>query len=73
MIYQKDCKAITIQKHFLTGIKLLTLLDILIRLWHTFLKKNELAQQALPDVVTTLRTVLAPALLRAALLTEQTR
>lgn len=42
-------------------------------LWHTFLKKNELAQQALPDVVTTLRTVLASALLRAALLTEQTR
>lgn len=35
-------------------------------LWHTFLKKNELAQQALPDVVAMLRTALEPALLGAA-------
>lgn len=38
-------------------------------LWHAFLKKNELAQQALPDVVSMLRAVLRPALLRAAGLT----
>lgn len=35
-------------------------------LWHAFLKKNELAQQALPDVVAILRAALGPALLRAA-------
>lgn len=35
-------------------------------LWHAFLKKNELAQQALPDVVAMLRAALGPALLRAA-------
>ena len=35
-------------------------------LWHAFLKKNELAPQALPDVVTVLRAALGPALLRAA-------
>lgn len=34
-------------------------------LWHAFLKKNELAQQSLPGIVTMLRTVLEPALLRA--------
>lgn len=37
-------------------------------LWHAFLKKNELAQQALPDIVVMLRTALEPALLRAATL-----
>ncbi|MCK6405817.1 MAG: nucleotidyl transferase AbiEii/AbiGii toxin family protein [Rhodocyclaceae bacterium] len=35
-------------------------------LWHAFLKKNELAQQALPDVVAMLRATLEPALIRAA-------
>ena len=35
-------------------------------LWHAFLKKNELAQQTLPDVVAILRAALGPALLRAA-------
>lgn len=35
-------------------------------LWHAFLKKNELARQALPDVVVMLRASLGPALLRAA-------
>ena len=34
-------------------------------LWHAFLKKNELVQQALPDVVAMLRAALGPALLRA--------
>lgn len=34
-------------------------------LWHAFLKKNELPQQALPDVVTMLRKVLEPILRRA--------
>ena len=34
-------------------------------LWHAFLKKNELAQQSLPDVVAMLRAALEPALLRA--------
>lgn len=34
-------------------------------LWHAFLKKNELSQQALPKIVTRLRTVLGPALLSA--------
>lgn len=34
-------------------------------LWHAFLKKNELAQQALPDIVSMLRMALEPALLRA--------
>jgi len=37
-------------------------------LWHAFLRKNELAQQALPDIVAMLRTALEPALLRAATL-----
>lgn len=37
-------------------------------LWHAFLKKNELAQQALPDIVAMLRAALGPALLRAAAL-----
>ena len=37
-------------------------------LWHAFLKKNELAQQALPDIVSMLRMALEPALLRAATL-----
>lgn len=37
-------------------------------LWHAFLKKNELAQQALPDIVAMLQTALEPALLRAATL-----
>lgn len=37
-------------------------------LWHAFLKKNELAQHALPDIVSMLRTTLEPALLRAAAL-----
>jgi len=40
-------------------------------LWHAFLRKNELAQQALPDIVTTLRAVLEPALHRAISLTDQ--
>ena len=35
-------------------------------LWHAFLKKNELAQQALPDTVVCVRTALEPALIRAA-------
>ncbi len=35
-------------------------------LWHALLKKNELAQQALPDIVAMLRKALEPALLRAA-------
>lgn len=35
-------------------------------LWHAFLKKNELAQQALPDVVAMLRAALGPVLLRTA-------
>ena len=42
-------------------------------LWHAFLKKNELAQQALPDIVTALRTVLAPALHRATLQADHKR
>lgn len=37
-------------------------------LWHAFLKKNELAQQALPNIVAMLRAALEPALLRAAAL-----
>lgn len=37
-------------------------------LWYAFLKKNELAQQALPDIVAMLRAALVPALLRAAAL-----
>ncbi len=37
-------------------------------LWHAFLRKNELAQQALPNIVDMLRKVLEPALLRAAAL-----
>ena len=37
-------------------------------LWHAFLRKNELTQQALPDIVAMLRTALEPALLRAATL-----
>jgi hypothetical protein len=37
-------------------------------LWHAFLRKNELAQQALPDIVAMLRKALEPALLRAAAL-----
>lgn len=35
-------------------------------LWHAFLKKNDLDQQALPDVVARLRVILEPALRRAA-------
>jgi predicted nucleotidyltransferase component of viral defense system len=35
-------------------------------LWHAFLKKNELARQTLPDIVTNVRTALEPALIRAA-------
>lgn len=35
-------------------------------LWHAFLRKNELDQQALPDVVARLRLALEPALRRAA-------
>ncbi len=35
-------------------------------LWHAFLRKNELAQQALPDIVAMLRKALEPPLLRAA-------
>lgn len=42
-------------------------------LWHAFLKKNELDQQALTGIVATLRSVLEPALLRASSLTERTR
>ena len=42
-------------------------------LWHAFLKKNELAQQALSDIVATLRSALEPALLSAISLTDQTR
>jgi len=42
-------------------------------LWHAFLKKNELAQQALPEIVATLRNVLEPALFRATSLAGQTR
>lgn len=42
-------------------------------MWKAFLKKNELAQQALPDIVTMLRTALEPALLRALSLTDSTR
>jgi len=42
-------------------------------LWHAFLKKNELAHQTLPEIVTTLCSVLEPALLRAISLPEQTR
>lgn len=34
-------------------------------LWHAFLRRNELAYQALPDIVSMLRTALEPALLRA--------
>lgn len=34
-------------------------------LWHAFLRKNDLAQQALPKVVAKLRAILKPALLRA--------
>jgi hypothetical protein len=37
-------------------------------LWHAFLKKNELTQQALPDVVAMLRAALGPVLLRASVL-----
>lgn len=37
-------------------------------LWHAFLRKNELAQQALPNIVAMLRAALEPALLRAAAL-----
>lgn len=37
-------------------------------LWHAFLRKNELAQQALPDIVVMLRKTLEPALIRAAAL-----
>nr|WP_311528742.1 nucleotidyl transferase AbiEii/AbiGii toxin family protein [uncultured Ralstonia sp.] len=40
-------------------------------LWQAFLKKNELAPQPLPEIVTTLRTVLEPALIRAISLTDQ--
>ncbi len=42
-------------------------------LWYAFLKKNELAQQALSDTVIALRGALEPALLRAISLTDQTR
>jgi len=42
-------------------------------LWHAFLKKNELPQQALSDIVATLRSALEPALLRAISLTGQRR
>ncbi len=34
-------------------------------LWGAFLRKNELSQQALPDIVVNLRKALEPALLRA--------
>lgn len=37
-------------------------------LWHAFLKKNELAQQSLPEIVAVLRTALEPVLRRAATL-----
>ena len=40
-------------------------------LWHAILKKNDLAQQVLPDIVATLRATLAPALLRAAVLADK--
>jgi predicted nucleotidyltransferase component of viral defense system len=39
-------------------------------LWHAFLKKNELAPQALPDIVASLRAKLEPALLQAAALND---
>lgn len=42
-------------------------------MWHAFIKKNELAHQALSETVTTLRCALEPALLRAVTLTNQTR
>lgn len=41
-------------------------------LWHAFLKKNELDQKALSDIVATLRGALEPALLSAISLTDQT-
>lgn len=41
-------------------------------MWHAFLKKNELAQKALSDIVATLRGALEPALLTAISLTDQT-
>ncbi len=37
-------------------------------LWHAFLKKNELAQQSLPDIVAMLQKALEPALRRASTL-----
>ena len=37
-------------------------------MWHAFIRKNELAHQALPDTVAALRRALEPALLRAAAL-----
>lgn len=42
-------------------------------LWRAFLRKNELAQQPLSDIVATLHSALEPALLRAVSLTEQPR
>jgi len=39
-------------------------------LWHAFLKKNELPQQVLPDIVVMLRGALEPALHRAAALSR---
>ncbi|GAA4024384.1 hypothetical protein GCM10022212_22480 [Actimicrobium antarcticum] len=42
-------------------------------LWHAFIKKNELAQQALPDIVATLGSALEPALRRAISLPDQPR
>jgi hypothetical protein len=42
-------------------------------MWHAFIKKNDLAHQALSDTVTTLRCALEPALLRAVKLSDQTR
>jgi len=42
-------------------------------LWQAFLKKNELTQQALPEIVAALRCALEPALIRAIALTEQDR
>lgn len=42
-------------------------------MWHAFIRKNELADQALPDTVAKLRCALGPALLRAVTLSDQTR
>lgn len=42
-------------------------------MWHAFIKKNDLAHQALSDTVATLRRALEPALLRAFTLSDRTR